>query len=79
MLSGWQILTIASLALAVVLLLAACLRIRRVQRFVHTEHLPIPSQRTVEEISTCAQMAVLSLIALALMAAIAVVIAMAVR
>jgi hypothetical protein len=79
MLNGWQVLSVSSLALAVVLLLAAGLRTRRLHRFVHTEHLPIPSHRTVEEISTCAQLAVLSIVALALMAAIAVAIAMAVR
>jgi hypothetical protein len=79
MLNWLNIVTISSLALAVVFLLSGCLRIRRVQRFVHTEHLHLPSHQTVEEISTCAQMAGLSLAALALMSVIAIAIAMAVR
>jgi hypothetical protein len=79
MLNGFNLVTISSLALAVVLLLAGALRTRGIQRFVHTEHLPMPSHRTVEEISTCAQLAVLSIVALALMAAFSVCIAMAVR
>jgi len=79
MLNWLNVVTIASLALAVALLLAVSLRTGRVQRYVHVGHLPLPSHRTVEEISTCAQMALLSLVALALMAAMSVVIAMAVR
>ncbi|HVP64095.1 MAG TPA: hypothetical protein VMT82_04305, partial [candidate division Zixibacteria bacterium] len=63
MLNWLNIVTVSSLALAAVLLLAVFLRTRGIQRFVHTEHLPIPSHRTVEEISTCAQLAVLSIVA----------------
>jgi hypothetical protein len=79
MLNWLHVVTIPCLALAVALVLAMGLRTGRVRRFVHVGHLPLPSHRTVEEISTCAQMALLSIVALALMAAFAVAIAIAVR
>jgi hypothetical protein len=85
MLNWLNLVTVSSLVLAAVLLLTASVRTRGISRFVHTghlhlpNHLHLPSHRTVEEISTCAELAGLSVAALGLIGAIAFAIAMAVR